>query len=121
MASKETVNRLSPAAAKDLALADKAAPLVVTATSSGLPFQVLSLESSSIRNSMPFLRSGSPPGETNLFYAVGSKDPSQSNDFLKGKNFGMRKEAMVFLEFFLRHAVTAPKITAVSYRNSDIA
>ena len=59
--------------------------------------------------------------ETNLFYAVGSKDPSQSNDFLKGKNFGMRKEAMVFLEFFLRHAVTAPKITAVSYRNSDIA
>ena len=61
MASKETVNRLSPAAAKDLALADNAAPLVVTATSSGLPFQVLSLESSSIRNSMPFLRSGSPP------------------------------------------------------------
>ena len=61
MASKETVKRLSPAAASDLAFADKAAPFVVTATSRGFPFQVLSLESSSIRNSMPFLSRGSPP------------------------------------------------------------
>ena len=116
MASKETVKRLSPAAASDLAFADKAAPFVVTATSRGFPFQVLSLEELDA-----FSQQGLAARQTNLFDAVRGKDFGKTNDFLKREDFSVGKEAVVLLEFFLRHAVAAAEITAVSDRNSDIA